>query len=331
MRPLISVGDSLATALLADTMTGRQDGRLLPTTLGALVERGRTNAFLVLAHDTVLVERYFRGFHPESLHTAFSMAKSVLSLAAGFAVAAGKLADTDSVARFLPELAAKDPRLAPIQLRHLLTMSAGLAYRNAKTPWGDPAKVYYGTDLREVALTARFETPAGQRFQYNNYNPLIVGLMVERATGQSVSQLIEDRLWTRLGAERPASWSLDSKRSGFEKMESGFNAIPRDFARLGLLMLERGVWGEREIIAPDWIDRSTARDSLSDPSPDYQYFWWIGPPRRGRPTFWAEGRFGQFVWVSPGDGLVIVRVGDDDGDLRWPSLFVRIADRLRPP
>lgn len=112
------------------------------------------------------------------------------------------------------------------------TGSSGLKYDEGSLPWTDDTLTYYGTDLRKVALSAKIADSPGETFRYNNYNLLLEGLILERATGQSVTAYLSSRLWKPMGADATASWSLDSAGSGFEKMESGLNALARDFARL---------------------------------------------------------------------------------------------------
>ena len=127
-------------------------------------------------------------------------------------------------------------------------MSSGLRYEESRfpSPRGDDTSTYYGVDLRTDALErTQIEQAPGHKWHYNNYNPLVLGLVLERATGMSVSKFMASRLWQPLGASSDASWSLDSKRSGFEKMESGLNATALDYARFGLLLLHgaRGTGG----------------------------------------------------------------------------------------
>ncbi len=85
--------------------------------------------------------------------------------------------------------------------------------------------------------------------------------MLERATGTTVSDYLSTRLWGPMGAEADASWSLDSTRSGFQKMESGLNAVARDYARFGQLMLDEGRVGDRQVVPP----RGCARRPIADP------------------------------------------------------------------
>ena len=142
-------------------------------------------------------------------------------------------------------------------------MSSGIRYeeQSLPLPWGDDVDTYYGTDLRDLALSAtQIVRPPGEEWLYNNYHPLLLGLVLERATGMSVSDYMATRLWQPLGAEADATWNLDSEGSGFEKMESGLNATPVDFARFGQLFLHDGDWNGTRIVSKDWVRAATAAD-----------------------------------------------------------------------
>ena len=100
-----------------------------------------------------------------------------------------------------------------------ITMSSGLGYHVTGNPLHDGTRTYYAPDLRRVALQSRVEEAPGARFWYNNYNALLLGMVLERATKMSVSEYLETRLWQPMGAQGDGSWSLDSERSGFEKRQ----------------------------------------------------------------------------------------------------------------
>ncbi len=290
-----------------------------------------TRALLVLQHDRLVHEWYADGVDPEDRQTSFSAAKSFVSTLVGIAVDEGSIAGVDDpVTAYLPELAERDPRFEEVTLRHLLTMSSGLRYVEEGLPWSDDALTYYGTDLRELALEhTEVEGPPGETWHYNNYNPLLLGLVLERATGMPVSEYMATRLWQPLGAEADASWSLDSDASGFEKLESGVNARPRDFARFGLMMLHDGRWNGRQIVPSGWVHEATASDTTTDPSSFYQYLWWVTPGAGAqRWPFFAMGKFGQLVGVFPEHDAVVVRLGSDTGDVDWRAALTRIADQL---
>jgi CubicO group peptidase (beta-lactamase class C family) len=291
-----------------------------------------TLAFLVVHKDRLVYERYLGGADRQARQTSFSVAKSFVSTLVGIAIDEGLIGSvTDPVTRYLPELAARDPRFGQVTLRDLLTMSSGIRYweTDLPWPWADDTFTYYGVDLRDVALNrTRIQQPPGREWHYNNYHPLLLGMVLERATGMPVSEYLASRLWRPLGAERDATWNLDSERSGFEKMESGLNATPVDFARFGLLALHQGAWNGTRIVSKAWMAGATAADTGTDPARHYQYLWWVDTQRPGR--FYALGNFGQYLYVAPDAGAVVVRFGRDWGvdNRTWLASFRAVADRL---
>jgi CubicO group peptidase (beta-lactamase class C family) len=292
-----------------------------------------TSAFLVVHEDRLVRERYFGGSTRESLQTSFSVAKSFVSTLVGIAIDEGLIGSVDDrLTEYVPELAARDPRFREITLRDLLTMSSGIRYEEGGFPrFGDDTYTYYGVDLRDIALNrVRIEGPPGIAWEYNNYHPLLLGLVLERATGTSVSDFMASRLWQPLGAEADATWNLDSERSGFEKMESGLNARAVDYARFGLLFLHNGERDGRRIVSEEWVRAATGADGNTDPASyhGYGYFWWIDVERPGR--FYAMGKYGQYIYVAPDAGAVVVRFGSNWGvaNTTWLATFRDVADQL---
>jgi hypothetical protein len=248
----------------------------------------------------------------------------------GIAIGEGRIGSVDDpITRYVPELAGRDPRFGRITLRHLLTMTSGLRYEEGG-PWGDDTATYYAPDLRELALTRTevVEEP-GRRFHYNNFNPLLIGLALERAIGTPVAAYLERKLWRPLGMEADGSWSLDSEASGFEKMESGLNGRPIDFAKFGLLFARDGAWRGRQLVPKAWVrDPTLVPTRVAEaPAGSYQYFWWVQDQRRPRAQF-ARGNYGQHVYVVPATDLVLVRFGRDFGYPHWPELLSDLAARL---
>jgi CubicO group peptidase (beta-lactamase class C family) len=183
---------------------GVQDGdRRVERDLEPFLAASGTTAFLIVRGETLLYEGYFNGYDHDSVQTSMSVAKSVLGALVGIAVGEGRIGSVDDpITRYVPELAERDPRFGQITLRHLLTMRSGLRYEEGGGPWGDDTATYYAPDLRALALegTEVVDAP-GRRFHYNNFNPLLVGLTLERAVGMPVASYLEARLWRPLGME----------------------------------------------------------------------------------------------------------------------------------
>jgi CubicO group peptidase (beta-lactamase class C family) len=330
--PVGGRASALAAGPKADLRVAASDGDNRTARLDDVLRGTDTRAFVVVHRGRVVYERYDGGSGPTTLETSFSVAKSFVSALVGIAIDEGRIGSVDDpVTRYVPELAARDPRFQQITLRDLLTMSSGLRYQESSfpSPRGDDTSTYYGIDLRKLALEhTEIEQPPGQRWHYNNYNPLLLGLVLERATGMSVAEYMASRLWQPLGASSDASWSLDSTRSGFEKMESGLNATALDHARFGLLFLHGGQWNGRCIVSRGWVRDATRVHTATDFPNPYGYFWWIDGKRPDR--FYAFGNYGQYIYVDPRADVVVVRLGSDwgFGNEQWLATFRAIADQL---
>jgi CubicO group peptidase (beta-lactamase class C family) len=291
-----------------------------------------TVAFLILQDGRLRVERYAEGHARDELRTSFSVVKSVVSTLIGLAIDDGAIGSLDDpITDYLPELLDRDAEYGRITIRHLVTMSSGLRYVERFHPFSDDAQTYYGTDLRATGLSARVAQAPGQAFLYNNYNLLLEGLILERATGERVADYLARRLWQPMGAEAAASWSLDSEASGFEKMESGFNAVPRDYARFGLLIANAGRIDDRQVVPAGWLELATSAERSGSAAGFYAAHWWTGTPdglRFPEGHVLAAGNHGQFIYVAPDRDIVIVRLGDTDGTAEWPRILASIAARL---
>ncbi|MDP8974593.1 MAG: beta-lactamase family protein [Actinomycetota bacterium] len=318
-----SLRESMATTL--DSVGGTE----VTEPLERFLEDTDTTAFLVVRDDALLYEGYFNGHDRRSTQTSFSVAKSFVSALVGIAIQEGHIGSVDDpITEYIPELEGQG--MDKVTIRHLLTMSSGLKYSGeggGGGPFGDDAKTYYDPNLRELALTVEPEVEPGTRWEYNNYHPLLLGMVLERATDRPVATYLSQKVWRPLGMEADGSWSLDSEASGFEKMESGINGRAIDFAKFGRLYLNRGKWSGEQVVPEAWVEQSTRVDAASDPADFYQYFWWMDVvvPERGR--FLARGNLGQFIYVAPDKDLVIVRMGEGFGYDRWPEVLRSIADK----
>jgi CubicO group peptidase (beta-lactamase class C family) len=312
-----------------DTITYAQDGKKVTQDFSEFLKQTDTVAFLAIKDEVLLYEGYFNGYDHNSTVTSFSIAKSFVSALLGIAISEGYIGNVeDPITKYVPELLDKDPRYQYITLRHLLTMSSGIRYEEYGLPWSDDAATYYAPDLRAVAISSPITGKPGQEFHYNNYHPLLLGLVLERTIGRSIAQYLEEKLWKPLGMEATGSWSLDSEQSGFEKMESGINGRAIDFAKFGRLFLNKGNWNGAQLIPAEWVDESTRLDTTTDPAPQYQYFWWVNTKATGKHHFFAAGKHGQYIYLVPEQNLIFVRFGRTDPYGHWYDIFEILTDRI---
>jgi CubicO group peptidase (beta-lactamase class C family) len=325
--------------LIMNEVEYRYRGGLRSETFEDLLERTDTRAFLIVKDDRLVYEKYIRSSR-EDIHTSFSVAKSFDSALIGAAIADGYIGSVeDPVIQYVPEIAGRG--LDELTIRNLLRMDTGIRYRSEDDiliPFSDDALTYYPPDLRQVALSVqKGSTPIGMAFHYNNFHPLLEGLIIERAVGMPVAEYLQERIWKRMGAEFPASWSLDSERSGFEKMESGINARAVDYARFGLLYLHGGNWNGQQILPSHWVIESASPDPADhrpfEMSPKwketggyYGYHWWGLNNSDGSYEYIASGNLGQTIYISPGKNMVVVRLGSEgDPHVSWAYVVQAIV------
>ncbi len=289
----------------------------------AFLEDHATVAFLIIHRDTIRYERYFKGYDPTRIHTSFSMAKSVMSMLIGTAIADGLITDVQQpVTDFVPEL--KKNGFDAVTLEHVLQMTSGLDFNESYVnPLGSAARFYYGRRLYRYMERMRLKHAPGERFTYVSGNSQLLGLILERALRakgdqRTITQYVQDRLWSPLGMEYPASWSIDRKEGGIEKTFCCLNAPARDFAKLGSLYLHKGAWRGEQLVPETWVERSTMVDTTNGSAAHYQYQWWL-PSDQG--DFMAQGILGQYIYVDPAREVVIVRLGRKPGGVPWSGVF----------
>lgn len=316
----------------------------------ALLSESETQAFIVVRGDEVLYEGYFNGFTRDTMLTSFSVAKSFVSALIGIAIDEGFINGVgDPVTDYLPELADRDDRFEQITIRDILSMAAGLDYQELR--WllfnGDDPLTTYHPNQRQISLeNTQIVDPPGVYFNYNKYHPQLLGMILERSTGMSVTEYTQTRLWDPLGMEFDGAWALDSVESGFEKMEAGLNARAIDYAKFGMLFLNGGKWEGNQMVSGDWVEESTSLDPAThnpdyyshsfgpyvyDDGAGYYKYMWYGKLRPGQSAdIMAEGDHGQVIYVSPANDVVIVRNGTGYGiPLKdWIDSFYEVSGTL---
>lgn len=309
--------ESAPEGVLSELLVSNATIQAIDMPFETFLEATNTTAFIVLHGDVLLYEGYFNGAERESIHGSFSAAKPFTSTLVGIALAEGYIHSLDDpITDYLPELIERDPRFEEITIRHLITMTSGLRWdRSDSNPFSDDFISYYSPDLRATALETQIVETPGQRFLYNDYNPLLAGMILERATGMSVSAYLETRLWKPMGAEGGGSWSLDSEQSGFEKMFVGVNGRAIDLIKLGWLFLNDGKAGDKQVVPQGWVKQVTdAREAIYTDrglhANHYQSYWWLDVENE---AYYAEGDKCQFIYVHPKADLVLARFGTDCG------------------
>ena len=280
-------------------------------------------ALIVIHKGQLQLEWYAPGFDPNRLTESQSMHKTLMGLFVGIAIEDGYIGSVhDRVGEYVEEW--RSDKRGDITIEQLLQMSSGLSqYPFSLNPFSGALKWLNSGD----SVTPLLETPAapwqpGSRYDYNNLNSELLGLIIERASGQRYAQYLEDRLWMPMGGDRAHVW-LDSE-NGVAHTSCCLATPAMDWARFGMLLLGMGEVNGQRIVSKEWID---AMLKPSQAAYWYGYHIWLGygdppfPPGSGstkpiasepyvaRDTVLTWGRGQQHVWVSHEADLVVVRLG----------------------
>lgn len=291
-----------------------------PAELKKKLEETESIALLLIRNDSILFEKYWDNYSDSSLSGSFSVAKSIVSILTGIAIKEGKIKSVDQpVSDFLPEF--KSGLAAKLTIKHLLTMSSGSNWDESySSPFSVTTEAYYGKDLYKTATGVKIEKEPGTYHEYLSGDTELLGLILEKATGKTLSEYASAKLWKPIGAEHSALWSLD-KKDGHEKAYCCFNTNARDFARIGQLMLDNGCWNGTPIIDKSYWQASVTpcgiKDGFGDACNYYGYQWWILPEHQD--IYYARGILGQFIVMIPNKKMVIVRLGKKSGGNRTPN------------
>lgn len=266
----------------------------------------RTAGLVILQDGKIRFERYGEGFDAKGRWTSFSVAKSFTSTLVGAAIADGHIKSLDDkVSQYVPGL--RGSAYDDVSVRQLLTMSSGVRwnedyedpkadvalFNNAEPDPGVDATVSYMRKLPRAH-------PPGEVWHYNTGETNLVGVLVSSATGKTVSQYLQEKVWQPFGMEGDATWLLGA--TGHEIAGCCIQANTRDFARFGLFVLGGGKAGGRQVVPEGWFAQATVKQKdIGEPGHGYGYQWWTNDDG----SFAAQGIFGQGIFIDPARKLVI--------------------------
>ena len=299
-------------------------GKDTPMTWGQAFDANYTDGVVVLHKGRIVYERYAGALRPEGQHISMSVTKSFFGTLGAMLVAEGKLDENAPVTRYVPEL--KDSAFGDATIRQVLDMRTGLKYSEN---YLDPnAEVWQHTraggvlprppgyqgpqTFYEFLQTVKKEGEHGGQFAYKTVNSDALGWVIRRATGQSIGQLLSERIWSRLGMEQDAYFTVDSV--GNEFAGGGLNAGLRDMARFGEMMRNHGKFNGQQIIPAAVVqdiakggDKSAFPQASFPTLPGWSYrnMWWVSNNEHG--AYSARGIHGQAIYIDPKAEMVIAR------------------------
>lgn len=319
---------------IAPTITIKRSGRINPfgrqpgalpryfdyanetRSMAAFLEETSTTALLVIVGNDIVFEEYYQGTGEYDQRISWSMAKSFLSAIFGVAVNEGLIPDLNqAVTDYVPELTGSG--YDGVSIKDVLQMSSGVYFNE---DYGDfhsdinrmGRLMALGGSFDEFAASLIREREPGTYLHYVSINTHVLGMVLRAATGRSIADYFEDKLWSRLDTERDAIFISDS--TGEPMVLGGLNLITRDYARFGRLYRDHGISNGEQLIPADWIEQSITPDAPhlmpgernnSDTDLGYGYQWWI--PQRADGEFMAIGIYGQYIYVNRKADVVIVK------------------------
>lgn len=334
-------------------LVSRADSRLGCDDLNQTLVQTWTDGFMAMHRGAIVYEWYAPHYSGAEPHILFSVSKSLTGALAGVLVEAGWLDVDQRVAAYMPDVSGC--AYADCTVRHVLDMQVGLDFAEvysgdneqfnryrAATGWNPPLAGEQAGDLRTFLTSIRHgSTPDGTVFQYLSPNTDMLGLILESASGQRLSDLLSAHIWGPMGAESDAYVTVDAK--GAARAAGGICVRLRDLARFGQVMSDGGKINDQQVIPANWIEDTLHRGSFEAwqrgsfsqllPKGRYRNQWYQTGNTSG--AFCAIGIHGQWIYVDPTAEVVIVKLSsqpdpvDDNIDLTLLRLYDRIANMLK--
>jgi len=267
------------------------------------IQAFKVAGLIVIRDGKILHESYNFGNNEESRWVSFSVTKSVTSMLLGAAIKDGFINSVkEPLVSYLPQL--KGSHYEDVSIEQILHMSSGVAWNE---DYNDPksdvsiASALNSSKLYDYLSSLGASSKPGSKFNYNTAETNLIGGLVRSAIGNNLSGYLEKKIWKPFGMEFDANWLLDYDYN----LELGgccISATLRDYARIGIFALNNGILKNRINILPEkWMEQSTT------PSPNLEYYgyqWWLDGSDYN--SFYADGIFGQFIWIDPDSKTIVV-------------------------
>jgi CubicO group peptidase (beta-lactamase class C family) len=311
--------------------------------LAALVSRisdktfPRVYSVLIVKDGKLVFEEYFAGHHRFQFYEMHSVSKSVTSILVGIAVDQGLIAVNDPVHTYFDDYHGLEwiDKPYPITIENLLTMAHGTDWDERSRPLSDPKNsiraMTDGDDWLPFILNHKLVEPPGTRFNYAGGMTVLLGEIVSRASGMDLGEFSERHLFHPMGIYMEG-WHRS--RLGVVNCQGGLYLRPRDMAKIGQLMLDKGVWQGNRIVSEEWVNASLNKRVMAEYGYGYGYQW-----RSGQAViddqlvdlFFASGRGGQHIFVVPDYSLVAVFTAQPiDNSGGYNRNFIMMADYVLP-
>ena len=299
-------------------------GAPLSIDVDAYMKAQRTAGLVIVQDGKIRLEKYGLDFDGNGKWTSFSVAKSFTSTLVGAAIKDGYIKSLDDkVTVYIPEM--KGSAYDDVTVSQLLTMTSGIKWNeDYEDPKSDVALFNEHKPEPGIDTTVSYmrklprEAPAGSKWVYKTGETNLIGVLVSKATGKTLSAYLTEKVWTPFGMEQDASWLLGS--TGAEISGCCLQASTRDYARFGQFILGGGMAGGKAVLPEGWIARATTKQAdIGNPGRGYGFQWWTYDDG----SYAAQGIFGQGIFIDPKRRLVIA------SNSNWPRASDPVAGPAR--
>ena len=265
-----------------------------------------TVAYLIIKNDSIWHEKYYQGYKKDSYSNSFSMAKSIVSATMGKAIQNGYFESIDDkVSSYVNGYS--DGLAEKLTIGDLSSMASGLDWNESYTDvFGVTARSYISSELNELIKSRAIVEEPGKSFKYYSASTQLLSMVIEEATQNKISTLVQDWFLEPLGFENNSLWQIDGKKNNTVKAYCCFNSNARDFARFGKLYKDFGKWNGVQILDSSFVAKSIKPRFKK--SPEYGYGFWLGKINEND-FFAMRGILGQYVIVVPERNIIVVRLG----------------------
>jgi CubicO group peptidase (beta-lactamase class C family) len=299
-------------------------GAPLSIDVDAYMKAQRTAGLVIVQDGKIRLEKYGLDFDGNGKWTSFSVAKSFTSTLVGAAIKDGYIKSLDDkVTVYIPEM--KGSAYDDVTVAQLLTMTSGIKWNeDYEDPKSDVALFNEHKPEPGIDTTVSYmrklprEATAGSKWVYKTGETNLIGVLVSKATGKTLSAYLTEKVWTPFGMEQDASWLLGS--TGAEISGCCLQASTRDYARFGQFILGGGMAGGKAVLPEGWIARATTKQAdIGNPGRGYGFQWWTYDDG----SYAAQGIFGQGIFIDPKRRLVIA------SNSNWPRASDPVAGPAR--
>ena len=301
---------------LPDTFTYKGETR----NIRDFLTESATTALVVVKNDTLTFEDYYQGTNEFDQRISWSMAKSFLSALFGIAVEEGHIKDLNTpVTEYVPSLIGSG--YDGVTIKNVLQMSSGVYFNEDYGDFNSDINRFgrlmaLGGSFDDFAASLTREREQGTFMHYVSIDTHVIGMVLRAATGKSIEEYFQEKLWTKLNTERDAIFITDT--TGEPMVLGGLNLITRDFARMGMLYRDGGKLNGEQIVPSQWIEDSITPDAphlvpgkrdSSNTNFGYGYQWWL--PENPDQEFLAIGIYGQYIYINRKHNVVIAKNSAD--------------------